>query len=499
MVSLAKMAATLPVIAMLVMAGCAASQPVNTTANSPFENLSTETPMTFEAQNGDTVAAFQGTVSVPENRSAQNGRTLTLHYVRFPATGDTLGSPIVYLAGGPGGSGIAAARHQRFPLFMAMREFGDVIAFDQRGTGASNEAPTCTSSQTDDPAVAIPDLEYFQRRRLAFRECLGFWRDAGVDVRGYNTRENVADLDALRRHLGAEKISLWGISYGSHLALAALSEMDEHLDRVVISSVEGLDQTIKMPARTDDYFARLQEAVNSQPAARAAFPDIGALIRRVHARLEDEPVMLEIPQADGETANILLERRDMQELAGSLIGDPLPAAALLQIYAGLENGETDLLLAVLQQFHNPDPAIAYRPMSILMDIASGTGTARRAEITEQAETSLLGPFLNGTMELETVDPSLVLDDDFRTLPVSDVSVLVLSGTLDGRTYIDSQAEAVSGLRNRQMVTVVNGGHNLFMSSPEITAVIQAFMRGEPVGNRAVEIELQNFLTADFGL
>ncbi|MGJ8537399.1 MAG: hypothetical protein ACSHW2_09620, partial [Parasphingopyxis sp.] len=98
MISLAKMAATLPVIVILVMAGCAASQPVNTTANSPFENLSTETPMTFEAQNGDTVAAFQGTVSVPENRSAQNGRTLTLHYVRFPATGDTLGSPIVYLA-----------------------------------------------------------------------------------------------------------------------------------------------------------------------------------------------------------------------------------------------------------------------------------------------------------------------------------------------------------------------------------------------------------------
>ena len=47
------------------------------------------------------------------------------------------------IAGGPGGSGISTARGSRFPLFMAMREFGDVIAFDQRGVGQSQGNLRC--------------------------------------------------------------------------------------------------------------------------------------------------------------------------------------------------------------------------------------------------------------------------------------------------------------------------------------------------------------------
>ncbi|MBB3061525.1 pimeloyl-ACP methyl ester carboxylesterase [Microbulbifer rhizosphaerae] len=97
----------------------------------------------------------------------------------------------------------------------------------------------------------MSDRRYIEYHRDALRECLAFWRESGVDLAGYNTVENTRDLDALRRHLGAKKIVLWGTSYGSHLALAALKEMEDRVERVVISSAEGLDQTVKLPARTD--------------------------------------------------------------------------------------------------------------------------------------------------------------------------------------------------------------------------------------------------------
>ncbi len=103
-----------------------------------------ETAIVFEAASGERVEAFSGSLVVPENRANAGSRDIMLKYVRFPATGDNVGAPIVYLAGGPGGSGIEAAKYNRFPLFMAMREFGDVIAFDQRGTGGSNDLPNCT-------------------------------------------------------------------------------------------------------------------------------------------------------------------------------------------------------------------------------------------------------------------------------------------------------------------------------------------------------------------
>ncbi len=452
-----------------------------------------ETAIVFEAKSGETVEAFEGSFIVPENRNVADSRSLTLKYVRFPATGDAAGEPIIYLSGGPGGSGIQTAKHERFPLFMAMREFGDVIAFDQRGTGASNDLPNCTSAQHISKTSPTSDRDYFEIQRDAFAKCLTFWNEEDIDVYGYTTTENVSDLNDLRQHLGAEKIDLWGISYGSHLSLAALQQMDEHLGRVVITAIEGLDQTVKQPARTDLYFDRLQAAINTVPEAKAKFPDVKGLVRRVLNRLEAEPLKLDIKAPSGETAPYLLQRRDLQQFTAALVADPARAVLILNVYKALDAGDTVMIAGLLQRGVDPtDTAVSFRPMSYLMDIASGSGAERRAMITEQAETALLGLQMNFTMHLETVDPSLDLGETFRTPPVSDIPTLVLSGTLDGRTYPQSGQEATAGLSNRQTVTVTNGGHNLFMLSPEVTETIQDFMRGEMVGGREIIINLPDF-------
>lgn len=454
-----------------------------------------EKPIVFAAQSGEKIDAFEGKFSVPENRSNRKSRKLNLHYVRFPSTAKNPGSPIVYLAGGPGGSGIDTAKRERFPLFMAMREFGDVIALDQRGTGASNDLPNCKSSQVVGNTTNISDAEYDALFGAAFRECLIFWKDKSLDIYGYTTKENAADLDALRKHLGVKKISLWGISYGTHLAMAAMKQMDRRLDKVVLSSAEGLEQTIKLPARTDAYFTRLQDAVNGQPNAKAALPDIVAMIRRVHAKLEGSPIMLTIPTKEDGTYKYLWKRRDMQELASGMIADPTSASLLLQLYSALDKGDQTLLNAMAPRITSTNENITLRPMQTLMDVASGTSAKRRALIAMQAKTSLLSTFLNQTVTMEDVDPSLVMGDKFREKPVSNIPVLLLSGTLDGRTYIESQAEAVSGLRNRQIVVVKNAGHNLFMVSPQVTSTIQDFMRGKNVNGREINAELPDMLTA----
>ena len=452
-----------------------------------------ERPIVFEAQTGETVEAFEGSLVVPENRAATDSRSLTLKYVRFPAIGETQGTPIIYLSGGPGGSGIETAKYDRFPLFMAMREFGDVIAFDQRGTGASNDLPNCTSSEHISTTEPTTDAVYFETQRRAFAECLTFWKEEGLDVHGYTTKESVSDLNDLRQHLGAEKINLWGISYGSHLSLAALQQIDDHLGKVVITAIEGLDQTVKQPARADLYFDRLQAAIDTVPEAKAKFPDVKALIARVLARLEAAPLRLDIPTRDGDTVPYLFQRRDLQQLTSALVADPPRAALILNVYKALDAGDTAIITSVLQRGVDPtDTAVSFRTMTYLMDIASGSGQARRAMIKQQAETALMGLHMNFSMHLETVDPSLDLGPDFRTPPVSDVPTLVLTGTLDGRTYPQSGQEATAGLSNRQTVTVTNGGHNLFMLSPEVTATIQDFMRGETVDGRTLFIDLPDF-------
>ena len=452
-----------------------------------------ETAISFEPNVGDAVDAFEGSLSVPENRGADESRDITLKYIRFPSTSENPGAPIVYLSGGPGGSGIQTAKHERFPLFMAMREFGDVIAFDQRGTGASNDLPNCTSSQHVSTTEPTSDTDFFALERAAFAECLDYWKSQNIDVHGYTTSESVADLDALRRHLGAEKINLWGISYGSHLSLAALQQIDDRIGRVVITAIEGLDQTVKQPARGDLYFDRLQAAIDTVPAAKAKYPDVKALITRVLSKLEQDPMPLDIPTRGDGTAPFLLQKRDMQKITSALVADPSRAVWILDVYRALDEGETAPLIALLQRAIDPtDTALSFRPMTVLMDVASGSGPERREMITQQSKTALMGAHMNFSMHLETVDPSLDLGDTFRTPPSSDVPTLVISSTLDGRTYPESGQEATAGLTQRQTVVVENGGHNVFMQSPEVTQVIQDFMRGETVDGRQIRVELPEF-------
>lgn len=457
-------------------------------AAAPAGAPAAERPITFNADSGESVAAFQGSFDVPENRSDPDSRTIALSYVRFPATGAEAGPPIIYLAGGPGGSGSGTARGRRFPLFMAMRQHGDVIAFDQRGTGDSTRLPRCTSSVDVPEDRAIDDATYAGLWRRAARECGAWWAAQGIDLAGYDTLESVADLDALREELGAERISLWGISYGSHLAFAALDAIPERIERVVIASAEGLDQTVKLPARTDAYFARLQQAIDAQPAAAARYPDVAGLMRRVHARLEAEPAMLQLATGDATTRPFLLQRWRLQQMAGSLIADPETAAALLALYAALDQGDTRLATAIAGFLDEPGP-ITLAAMPTAMDVASGITPARLAEVRRQAETALLRDYLNFPMpQLAGVWNGVDLGDDFRAGPNGDTPVLLLTGTLDGRTYPEGQREAVAGLSRVTQVIVRNAGHNLFMSSPEVAEAICRFMRGEDVGAREIVVD-----------
>ena len=450
-------------------------------------------PYSFEAMDGTVVAAERGELWVPENRSDPESRLIKLAFVKFASTSSNPGSPIVYLAGGPGGSGVDTARGRRFPLFMALRAVADVIAFDQRGTGWSNDIPRCDLGRAYPLAepLANEGLIPFMREQAAF--CTRFWKEAGVDLAGYNTWESAADLDVLRAALGADKITLWGISYGTHLGLAALKRYPERIDKAVLASIEDLDETVKLPALTDAYFARVQKAIDADEQAAKAYPDIAALMRSVHAKLDASPAILTV-QTEGGPTTLAIGKLDLQMLVSRMISDPPNIERLPALYAGLAAGEYGELGQVVYDNMRKDFGRYAGGMSEAMDVASGI-TARRLELVgEQAQTSLLGDALNFPM------PHLLgaygvpdLGDAFRAPVVSAVPTLFLSGTLDGRTYPESAAETAARFANGTHVLVESAGHNLFMVSPEVTEVILAFLEGKPVARERIVLPTPRFV------
>lgn len=452
-----------------------------------YEN---ETAIVFKANDGQTSDAYEGFIWVPENRNNPDSRLIKISYVRFPSKAQNKGSPIIYLAGGPGGSGIATAKWRRFPLFVGLTEHADVIALDQRGTGQSNNLPKCTSSQSIDLTKVTDIANTSSRYRNAALECHQFWQQQGIDVLGYTSVQNALDLDDLRKHFKAQKVSLWGISYGSHLAFAAMSLFEDRIDKVVIASAEGLNQTVKLPSYTSHYFARVQAQINGDEKLKSKFPDIQMLMSKVHKTLLQNPIALKIPTRDGKEIDFLFQKHHMQLLASMMIADPNQyLAMLLQTYAELAEGKTDVLSKILSRGIFNNTVIDFKLMSFAMDVASGITDSRLAQVKRETKNGLLGDLLNFPMpHLNKVIPELDLGDTFRLPKPNAVPTLLFTGTLDGRTYVEGQKESVAHLKQLTQVIVENAGHNLYTISPEVLARMLAFFADQQVDTKPIVVE-----------
>ena len=101
----------------------------------------------------------------------------------------------------------------------------------------------------------------------------------------------------------------------------------------------------------------------------------------------------------------------------------------------------------------------------------------------------MGDLLNFPMpHLNKSIKGLDLGDHFRQPKSSSVPVLLLTGTLDGRTYVEGQKQAVAHLDKVTQVKVVNAGHNLFMSSPEVLNTMHQFLRGEMIEKLEISVK-----------
>jgi pimeloyl-ACP methyl ester carboxylesterase len=447
-------------------------------------------PFRFKSRGGQEVDAERGFFEVPEDRRDPRSRRIRLSYVRFPATAARPGPPIVYLAGGPGGTATGAAAGPRFPIFMALREVADVIAFDQRGTGQSNAIPARPTSTRPPPVFTEAGLTAWFRAE--FQEAWLDWTKAGVAMTGYNTAQNADDIDDLRRHLGAEKIDLWGISYGSHLALSALKRHGDRINRVALASLEGQDQTVKRPAAIDGLLRQVDALLDADPAARAAVPDLPALMRRVHARLEAQPAVTKVT-LKGAPGEIAMGGFGVQMLAGGLIANPNTLATLPGLYLALDAGRTDVLAPFLGDVAD---LLSVTGMPEATDLASGISPQRLALIRREAKAAVLGQALNFPMpQLLGAVPGADLGEGFRASLRIDHPALLVAGSLDGRTPLAEQDVVAAQFQHKSRVIVENAGHNVFEAHPDVQGLLVRFFRGEAVADTRLSLPPPKFKLA----
>ncbi|HET7559858.1 MAG TPA: alpha/beta hydrolase, partial [Limnochordia bacterium] len=147
-------------------------------------------------------------------------------YVHLPAVGEPRPAPVIFLHGGPGVPDLKGDAD----YWGALRQDGfDVYVYDEVGSGRS--------SRLADPAQ-------------------------------YSLARDVADLDAIRRQIGAEKVTLIGFSYGGRLAAAYAARFPGAVASLVFVSPGSLSPEVAGASLN----SRLSEPQKQAVAARTTAP-----------------------------------------------------------------------------------------------------------------------------------------------------------------------------------------------------------------------------------
>ncbi|MFL5607200.1 MAG: alpha/beta fold hydrolase, partial [Gemmatimonadaceae bacterium] len=183
--------------------------------------------------------AVCGSVVVPQQRRV-GGRPLVpvvLSTAVYASVG-AKGTPVLFLAGGPGESSIDAVDQVLLatPTGQVLRRDHPIIAFDRRGiaspaSDASPDLGQITVSLVGRRAAALNALaDVLTRRAHALRA-------QGVEPSAFTTASAVQDIVDVLHALHVDRVVLFGVSYGSHEALRFMRLHPEMVEAAVLDGV----------------------------------------------------------------------------------------------------------------------------------------------------------------------------------------------------------------------------------------------------------------------
>ena len=202
----------------------------STLATAKVTYLGQACPFSPDSTNGLRIECGQLIVPMRRDQPTTKQVTLSVAVIKSPSP-TPQPDPVIYLAGGPGGSAVAAVDQWTIPPSPIL-DHRDLILIDQRGTGYSAPRLNCNRIFVES-GIKGPNDD----RRPEAQECVDQLRFEGVDPSAYNTFESANDIADLRRALKLPTWNLFGISYGTRLALEVMKVDPTGIRSVVLDSV----------------------------------------------------------------------------------------------------------------------------------------------------------------------------------------------------------------------------------------------------------------------
>jgi pimeloyl-ACP methyl ester carboxylesterase len=285
--------------------------------------------------------AYCGTFKVFENRVSQQGRTLDLKIVVLPALGnEPHPDPLFFLAGGPGQGAAEMARPLR-EMFRRVQADRDIVLVDQRGTGKSHPL----NCRSDDDSLAALN-ESIEQGLARLRKCM---EGLDADLRMYTTTIAMDDLNDVRRHLGYERINIYGGSYGTRAALVYLRQHEPAVRSVILDGVAPPDMRLPLFFARDGQRAldRLFADCEADAVCREKHPQLAARLRTLVKELDAAPanVRLTHPRT-GIAEDVRVDGEFVVNVLFGALYSPLTSTLLPELIARAERRDFQSLLAL---------------------------------------------------------------------------------------------------------------------------------------------------------
>ncbi|MDQ1009998.1 pimeloyl-ACP methyl ester carboxylesterase [Streptomyces sp. V4I23] len=257
-----------------------------------------------------------GTVPVPLDHADPHGPRISLAVSRIRS--EKLAArrgTLLLVPGGPGNPGLHEPSRRGMQLPLSVRDAYDIVSFDPRGVGRS--APVSCGLAHDDLAMErlrpwpAPDGSADRNMATARRLADACAANGGDVLPTISTRNEARDIDRIRAALGEDKLSAWGVSYGTY-AGAVFAQMFPHrTDRWVLDSNDDPDAKRVARGWLANYAVGVEDSFPNF-AAWAADPaneyrlaetpeEVRPMVLALAARLDREPIPW--PDANPEELN----------------------------------------------------------------------------------------------------------------------------------------------------------------------------------------------------
>ncbi|KJS52869.1 peptidase [Streptomyces rubellomurinus subsp. indigoferus] len=300
------------------------------------------------------------TLKVPLDHAKPDAGTIDLALIRSPAKDEPhrIGS-LLFNFGGPGASGVATLPALA-GSYASLNSRYDLVSFDPRGVGdsagvrclddAATDADAAVDDTPGDPA-AVKALDESNARFTAACE-----RNSGRVLPYVDTESAARDIDLLRQALGDQKLSYFGISYGTQLGGVYAHLFPEQVGRMVLDSVvdptkdpqqSALGQAQGFQLALEDFMKACAAQAAAACPTGAGGADGTAKVSELLRKAEQSP----LPTADGRKLTGSLA---VTGIAGALYSQETWPALATGLTEAMEQGSGDTLLKLADSLRGRD-------------------------------------------------------------------------------------------------------------------------------------------------